>query len=483
MAYIIERHFTGCNSFCKIRIRKRLKSLVLQEDEKMERTEGKLTTGPITSVLMRLSLPIVASGFLSTAYSITDMAWVGQLGGEILTGVGVGSMYVWLSQGLATLSQMGGQVQVAQALGRGSEEDARQYARGALQLSIIFGLLFGVLCLVFTDPMVAFFGVKGTLAIRAAKIYMRITCGLIVFSYLGQVLTGLYTAQGNSTIPLVANFIGLALNMLLDPLMILGIGSFPRMETYGAALATVISQFVVVFVLVAGIYNKKTDNILRKVCFFERTKADYIKGIIRIGGPSAIQGTVFCLISMTLSKLAGRFGDTAIAILRVGVQIESVALNIARGFKDAINAFVGQNFGAEKMDRIKAGYKIALKIVVVWSSFVAIAFLAIPEKISGVFFHTPDEIELFAGYLIVIGFSEVFNCVEMLSIGAISGLGNTKLCSIISITLTGLRIPMALVLCNTALGVNGIWWAITISSIAKGIVLYFAFYRECRKFI
>ena len=180
--------------------------------------------------------------------------------------------------------------------------------------------------------------------------------------------------------------------------------------------------------------------------------------------------------------MAGRFGDAAIAILRVGGQVESMALNVSRGFKDAINAFVGQNFGAGKMDRIKSGYKISLFIVIAWSSVIALAFLIIPEQIAGMFFHEQAEIKLFAGYLIVMGYSEVANCIEMLSIGAISGLGNTKLCSIISVTLTGLRIPIALILTNTSLGVTGIWWALTISSLLKAVVLYFAFYRECRKF-
>lgn len=447
----------------------------------MNTKEKTLTEGPITGTLMQLSLPIVIAGFLSTAYSITDMAWIGNLGGEVLTGVGVGSMYVWLSQGLATLSQMGGQVLMAQELGRNNMDDAKEYAKGALQLTIIFGILFGIFCLIFTRPLISLFGVHGQKALFSAKIYLQITCGMIVFSYLAQVLTGLYTAQGDSRTPLLANFIGLMLNMILDPLLILGVGICPRLETKGAALATVTAQIVVFLVLILGIQNPKRNNILKNMNPFKRTSSAYFRQILRIGGPSAIQGTVFCLISMTLSKVAGRFGDTAIAILRVGVQIESLALNMTRGFSNAINAFVAQNFGADKPERIRAGYKVALRVVIIWSGLVALAFIILPEQIASIFFHTPEEIKLFAGYLMVIGFSEVFNCVEMLSIGAISGLGNTKLCSIISITLTGLRIPIALTLCQTTLGVTGIWWALSISSIMKGIVLYFAFYRECKK--
>ena len=99
-----------------------------------------LTEGSIFKVLMKLSLPIMASAFLATAYSITDLAWIGTLGSSAVAGVGVGGMYVWLSQGLATLARMGGQVPVAQELGRGNSEEAKKYAVLSIWLVTIFGL-------------------------------------------------------------------------------------------------------------------------------------------------------------------------------------------------------------------------------------------------------------------------------------------------------------------------------------------------------
>lgn len=448
----------------------------------MAEVEGKLTTGSIPGVLTKLSLPIVAAAFLSTAYSITDMAWIGLLGGEILAGVGVGGMYVWLSQGLSTLTRMGGQVLVGQELGRGNRENAEHYATAAIQLTILFGMLFGGVCLLFTNPMVVFFGLEDVVAVKAAKIYLRITCGMIVFSYLGQVLTGIYTAQGDSRTPMKASFIGLVLNMILDPLLMFGIGPFPRLETIGAAIATVLAQVIVVIVLFCGIYsNEYCENILKYAGILQKPELHYIKQILVMGGPSAIQGTVYCGISMILSRMAAQFGDVAIAVIRVGGQIESVTWNIASGFSSAMNAFAAQNYGAKKMNRVKEGYRISFWIVVVWSLFITLLFFLFPEQISSIFFHTPEEILLSARYLVIIGVGEVFMCVELLTVGAISGLGNTKLCSQISIILTAIRVPMAYVLCKTALAVDGLFWALTISSILKGITFYFAFYRECRR--
>ena len=201
-----------------------------------------LTKGSIFKVLMKLSLPIMASAFLATAYSITDLAWIGTLGSSAVAGVGVGGMYSWLSQGLCTLARMGGQVPMAQELGKGNVDEAKKYAVTSLWVVMVFGVLFGSASFLFTDPMVAYFNLEAAETIAHAKVYLKITCGLVIFSYIGYTLTGLYTAQGDSKTPLKANFIGLVTNMILDPVLILGIGPFPRLEVTGAAIATVFAQ-------------------------------------------------------------------------------------------------------------------------------------------------------------------------------------------------------------------------------------------------
>ena len=223
-----------------------------------------LTSGPILKTLAELALPIMASSFLGTAYNITDMAWIGLLGSKAVAGVGVGGMYVWLSQGLVALPRMGGQVNTAQSCGRKDYKEARSYAASALQMTILFGLLFAAASIIFLDPLIGFFNLTDPEAYSSARSYMLITCGLIIFSFLNLTLTGLFTAQGDSRSPLMANFLGLVGNMLLDPLLILGIGPFPRLETAGAAIATVTAQFLVFAVLVFRIFTSGLEtNVLR----------------------------------------------------------------------------------------------------------------------------------------------------------------------------------------------------------------------------
>ena len=438
--------------------------------------EGNLTKGPILKTLTKLAIPIMASSFLGTLYNITDMAWIGLLGAKAVAGVGVGGMFTWLSQGLVSLARMGGQVQVAQHIGRGEREEAHGYAQAAVQMSALLGILFAAVVLILLKPLIGFFKLEDAEALAAAFSYTKIACGLIMFSFLSLTLTGLYTAQGDSKTPFAANLVGLAVNMILDPVLILGPGPFPRLGVTGAAIATVTAQFIVMSILVMRILVTKKENVLKGIQLFEKIPPKYVRGICKIGIPTALQGMAYCMISMVLTRMVSGFGAEAIATQRVGGQIESVSWNTADGFGAALNAFIGQNYGAGKMDRVKKGYRASLITVGVWGLFITLLFVCFPEQISGVFFHEPTAIATAVGYMIIIGYSETFMSVELMTVGALSGLGKTHLCSVISITLTSARIPLAIFLSGTALGLLGIWWALTATSVVKGIVFVMAFY-------
>ena len=443
--------------------------------------EGNLTKGPILKTLTKLAIPIMASSFLGTLYNITDMAWIGLLGAKAVAGVGVGGMFTWLSQGLASMARMGGQVQVAQCIGRGDREEAHKYAQAAVQLAIIMGLLFAVIVLLFLHPLVGFFKLQDPEALRAALSYTKIACGLIVFSFLALTLTGIYTAQGDSKTPFIANLIGLVTNMILDPLLILGLGPIKKFGVDGAAIATVTAQAIVMSILVIGILQQKRENVLKGIKIFARIPSRYLGGICKIGIPTAIQGMAYCGISMILTRMVSGFGAEAVATQRVGGQIESVSWNTADGFGAALNAFIGQNYGAGKMDRVRKGYKAALWSVGTWGLFITAIFVFAPKAIAEIFFHEPRAIAIAVGYLVIIGFSEAFMSVELMTVGALSGLGKTHLCSVISILFTSARIPLAVILSATSLGLEGIWWALSVTSIVKGVIFVCTFYRTTRK--
>ena len=445
-----------------------------------KRMEGNLTKGPILKTLTKLAIPIMASSFLGTLYNITDMAWIGLLGSKAVAGVGVGGMFTWLSQGLAAMARMGGQVQVAQCIGRGERDRAHGFAQAAVQLATLMGMAYAVISLVFTRQMVAFFQLTDPEAQTAALSYTKIACGLIVFSFLTLTMTGLYTAQGDSKTPFLANLIGLVTNMILDPVLILGPGPFPKLGVVGAAIATVTAQAIVMMMMILGVSIQKKENVLKGIRLTAKIPKEYLGGLCRIGIPTAIQGMAYCAISMVLTRMVSAYGAEAVATQRVGGQIESISWNTADGFAAALNAFIAQNYGAGKMDRVRKGYRASLWTVGIWGLLISFVFICFPKAIADIFFHEPKAVATAVGYLVIIGFSEAFMCVELTTVGALSGLGRTRLCSIISIAFTSARIPLAIIL-GGLIGLSGIWWALSITSIIKGIIFTCTFWWITRK--
>ena len=111
---------------------------------------------------------------------------------------------------------------------------------------------------------------------------------------------------------------------------------------------------------------------------------------------------------------------------------------------------------------------------------ITLAFVFVPEPIARIFFHEPEAISIAVGYLIIIGFCEAFMCEELMTVGALSGLGRTRLCSVISITFTSARIPLAIIL-GGRMGLDGIWWAFSSTSIMKGIIFVLTFFWITRE--
>lgn len=446
-----------------------------------------LTEGPILSSLLRLAAPIMATAFLSTAYNLTDVFWVGQLGARAVAGIGTGGMYLWLSGGVTVLARTGSQVYAARSIGEGNREKARGYAMAAIRLAALLGLVYGLICAVFAPVLISFFRLNDAETFAHAVSYLRIAGGCIVFSFLSQVMTGLFTAQADSRTPFICNVLGLVINMILDPVLILGAGIFPRLEATGAALATVIAQLIVFVVMLFMILtDKNEDNILSPS--FGRSRPDaeiprlpYTSQILRLSAPHAVQSMMYCVFSMIMARLIAPFGDGAIAVQRVGGQIEAISWNVSDGFAASLNAFTAQNRGAGKRDRYVRGYYLSAGVLFAWGSLITVLFFLHARGIASLFFHEEAVIVIAVSYLTIISVCEPFMCIEILTVGALAALEKTRLSSLISITLTGIRIPLVLILVSAGLGVPSFWWALSMTSVCKGIVFFTAYRLITRK--
>jgi Na+-driven multidrug efflux pump len=175
------------------------------------------------------------------------------------------------------------------------------------------------------------------------------------------------------------------------------------------------------------------------------------------------------------------YGDAAIAIQKIGGQIESVSWMSSDGFAYAMNSFTAQNYGAEKYDRVRKGFVTGTKMMTVYGLLITALLIIGAGPIFSLFINEPDIIAGGAVYLRIAGVSQLFICYEIATTGAFNGLGKTKFPAAVGMILTVARIPLCYLLIPVFGGINGIWWAITISSILKGIVLMIAYLRELKR--
>lgn len=427
-----------------------------------------LTEGEITSTLTKLALPIMGTSFIQMAYSLTDTMWLGRASTKAVAAAGTAGNLMWFGSGLILITQIGLGVSVAQSYGRDDIDAVKKYISYGFQLDIFIAILYSLLLFFFNPQIIGFFNLNDPEVIRMAKEYLRIIAIGLIFHFINPIFSTSLNSTGNSVTPFKLNALGLIVNMILDPLLIFGLGPIPSLGVRGAAIATVFSQFIVTIVFI--ILGKQSDAVYSHVNLFIKPDFEYIGKMVRLGFPPFVQTAIHSGISMILTRIVADFGDTAVAVLNIGSQIESIAWMSAEGFSSAISAFIGQNFGAGKTDRIKKGYYRGIQILGGIGIFASLLLIFGAKPLFTLF--TPrDPIAIVEGikYLRILGTCQFFMCIEIGTAGAFNGIGKTLPPTLIGVIFNISRIPLALALSSTKLGLLGIWWSMSISSIMKGI--------------
>jgi putative MATE family efflux protein len=436
-----------------------------------------LTTGKITLQLTRVALPIMMTMFIQMAYVLTDMYWIGWLGSGALAAIGSAGFFTWLGISVAFLAKTGLEVVVAQSAGKNDATAIKCYIRNGVILTVLIAIAYSLLILVFTPQLIGFFNlgtdVDSYNPTANAIIYLKILAVGMIFTHLNLSFSAIYNGLGKSKLPFYFNSIGLIINIILDPLLIYGIGPFPRLEVPGAAMATIFAHGVV-FTLFVIKLKRDFKSVSLRSSFTTRigtviSKPHFFK-IIKIGFPPSFQGAIFATIGIVIARIISQWGPIGIAVQRVGAQIEAISWMTASGFSIALTAFVGQNFGAGKIKRIWQGFLTAISIMTCIGIFATFLLLLLPEQLFRIFAHDPETIKQGIIYLTILSYSQLFMCLEMTTAGAFNGLGKTIPPSVISISFNLLRIPAAVVL-SGMMGLSGIWWSICGSSILKGVIL------------
>lgn len=427
-----------------------------------------LATGGILQKLVKLSLPIMGGQFVQMAYNLADMFWLGKLGSEAVAASGTVGLFMWLAMALQNYGARGAEIGVAQNMGRGNPQAARGYAQSSIGVSVALGVFFGAFMLVFRTPLVGFFHIQEQSVVAATKSYLSIISIGVPFTYITATATGAFNGSGNSAVPFVINSFCLVINMVLDPLLIFTAG----LGIAGAGIATIVAQILSALLMLLAIV-KYRHPAFEGFRLFSLPQKQHVKDMARWATPIAIESFLFTFLIMIISRFVAGFGATAIAVQRVGSQIESLSWLIAGGFSMAFTAFIGQNYGARAFGRIRRGFYISTAVMAIWG--VLITFILYFGSGSLVAIFLPGDtaaIEMGAQYLKILAFCQMLACLEGVSAGAFRGAGLTLVPSVVSVLCNIGRVLLAKTLSATALGVDGIWWALSIGAAARGLVLY-----------
>jgi putative MATE family efflux protein len=428
-----------------------------------------LTEGKVINVITALALPLMGSSLLQFTYNLVDMLWVGGLGSDAVASIGSSSLYVGLGYSINSLVVIGAGIKVAQGIGKKDDNKVKEYINAGIFINILMGLIFGAVLIFIGKELIGFLNIENVVVERDAYYYLALNGPILFFTFFNNLYSRILGSFGNNKLAFKINALGLIINIILDPIFIYTF----KFGVLGAAISTLIAN-IVMFI----IYLIKSSGIL-KFNFQVGINKNKIIKIIRLGFPMAFQRILFTVINIMLAKIIASFGSDAIAGQKIGLEIESVMYMVIGGLNGAVSSFTGQNFGAKKFNRIKEGYNGALKIGIIYSLIIALAFLFLNKPIIRLFIREENTIMIAAVYLQIVAFSQIFSALEMVSNGLFTGIGKPNIPATISVVFTALRIPMSLILIKP-FGVNGIWISIALSSILKGIFAYLLYWVKVK---
>lgn len=272
-----------------------------------------------------------------------------------------------------------------------------------------------------------------------------------------------FRASGDTRTPFVLLLASVAITLLLDPALMLGLGPFPKLGIAGAAIAT-ISTRGAAFVMGATIAHR------RRLVHFGAVSLARVGSVCRVGLPTAVTGITFSVIYVLLTRTVGRFGTPALAAIGIGHRVESWLFMIGVGFGAATAAIVGQNLGAGKTDRASRAAWMATGYCTLLGAVAFVLEFFIPRQFASLFTEDPAVIAEAVKYLRIASISQLAICTEIVLEGALGGAGETVPPMLSSTALTALRIPLA-GWAATRWGSIGIWWVISLTAIGRAIAM------------
>ncbi len=435
----------------------------------MNQTDS-ITSGPIARTVVSLAVPVLLGMFMQFALTSTDYYWVGKLGPTAQDAVTSSMVIIWTIYAMITIIAVGVTALVARYVGARDLSQVTYYIKQGMALALVLGFVFTVVGY-FLTPAVLKFMDSGPATLALAIPYLRIFFVASIFYFWQDTIYAVFRASGDTRTPTLVGVGSVVMNMVLDPVLIFGVGPIPAMGVAGASLATGISILAAAVAITVFMLRGKLGYAV-KSAFVIRPHFTSMVKIARIGLPISSQQFVFVVVYWFLIKVVHTFGEAAGAAMGIGNRMESFSYLTCYGFSVAASTLVGQNLGAGKADRAGRCAWSATGIAIAITFVISILFIVFPRAIASVFTDNSEVLSIAIDYLIILGISQMAMALEIVLEGAFGGAGDTVPPTLVMVPLSVARIPLAYYLAfNLGWGINGVWWTLTFTSLAKGLLL------------
>ncbi len=379
---------------------------------------AELVGSGLRTTILRVALPAVASSLLMTLFSSVDAFWVGTRVGSVgLAAVSTSLFYIWMMIALAEMIGVGLTAVAARRYGEGRGDEARRIAGDAVVFACVLGLIAGAAGIYWLPELFAALGTPVDVSALGRRYLAVYFLGMpLVYGFFA--IDASFRAAGDTRTPFVLLCVSVGCTLVLDPVLILGLGGMHQLGIAGAAIATIATRGMA-FVMGLAIAIKR--GLLR----VGRVRLSSIVAVCRIGLPTAGTGVVFSLIYVAITRTTTRFGTPALAALGIGHRVESWLFMVGVGFAAATAAIVGQNIGAHQIAQARRAAWIGVGYCTALGAVAFTLELIIPERLASLFTHDPLVITEAARYLRIASIAQLAICAELVLEGALGGAGDT----------------------------------------------------------
>jgi putative MATE family efflux protein len=433
-----------------------------------------MTEGSIPRHLLAVALPMLLHNFLNTAYSIIDTIWLGKMVGKEAVGATAASMPImFIFIALAGGVTMATTILVSQYYGAKNYKKVEQVVGCSFSIALLLGIVLTIAGISTSDFFLRLMGTPETILPMASG-YLKISYVGFVAMYFSFLIISILRGVGDTKTPLIFTTVGVLLNAALDPLLIIGVGPLPQLGLNGAAIASVISSAVALSLGI--VYLNKKGTILALRPSHLNLKWKLAAQIFRIGLPSTVQHSIVSLGMAAVTSVVNGFGTAAIAAFGATGRLDSVSFMPAMSIGMAVSALAGQNLGAGNTERVRTIFKWGMIMTLTITVFFSILFVSIPGTLLNLFIDDPEVKKIGTVYLRIVGPSSIMFAVMFVSNGVINGAGHTITTMLFTlVSLWGIRVPLAVFLSKTSLGIVGVWisFSVSFAVIMSASLLYY----------